>query len=396
MKPIIEATGLSKKYLIYHEPKGYSTLVDTLTQGFKRIFRRASLPSYEEFWALNDVSFEVYPGDKMAFIGKNGAGKSTLLKILSRIIEPTCGSALIRGRIASLLEVGTGFHPELTGRENIFLNGAILGMPKKQILRRFDEIVDFAEIEKFLDTPVKHYSSGMYTKLGFSIAAHLDPDILIVDEVLAVGDLSFQAKCLKKLDSFNQSGGTILFVSHNIQTLTSLCNKAVLLANGKIACQGSIDQCLNMYLEGSKKSVLEWKGDAGDERLKIQTVFLEHENDFFYQNENSEVNIACEVLKPVQEGVLSMEIKNSRQQTLLHSTLEHALLPGRYEVCLPIAMNLFWEGDYSLIVKYGAHEIPLKFSVYPDQDNTFHRDLSHMEGIRFPKRWEISPKEAYV
>jgi lipopolysaccharide transport system ATP-binding protein len=328
----------------------------------------------------------------MAFIGKNGAGKSTLLKILSRIIEPTAGTALIRGRIASLLEVGTGFHPELTGRENIFLNGAILGMPKEKILRRFDEIVDFAEMEKFLDTPVKHYSSGMYTKLGFSIAAHLDPDILIVDEVLAVGDAAFQAKCLKKLDSFSKSGRTILFVSHNIQALTSLCDKAVLMAGGKVACSGSMQQCLNMYLEGSKRSVFSWDGDVGDGSLKVRKVLLEHESDFFYQNEISSITIECEVFRPLQEGAVSLEIKNSRQQTLLHS-LVNKLTPGKLQLSLPIPMDLFWEGDYSLIVKYGCNEIPLKFSIYPPQNGSFPIDLSHMEGIRLPAKWKVSNLE---
>lgn len=396
MKPIIEVSGLSKKYIIHHEPRGYSTLVDTLTQSFKKAFRRTSSLTSEEFWALNDVSFEVHQGDKMAFIGKNGAGKSTLLKILSRIIEPTAGSAHIRGRIASLLEVGTGFHPELTGRENIFLNGAILGMPKKEILRRFDEIVDFAEIERFLDTPVKHYSSGMYTKLGFSIAAHLDPDILIVDEVLAVGDAPFQAKCLKKLDSFSKEGRTILFVSHNIQALTSLCNKAILLKNGKIAESGTLDQCLNSYLEESNRCIFSWEGKVSDPYLKIKTVSLEHDNDFFYQNETSCVKIGCEVLQPLSEGALGIEIKNGRQQTILHSFLNCHLTPGRYELCLPLSMDLFWEGDYSLIVKYAAHEILLKFSIYPPQKDAFHKDHSHMEGIRLSAQWEIVNQEVYA
>lgn len=398
MKPIIEAKNLSKKYLIYHEAKsGYSTLVDTLSQSFKRFFRRGlTPPSYEEFWALDDVSFQVHRGDKMAFIGNNGAGKSTLLKILSRIIEPTVGSVTIQGRIASLLEVGTGFHPELTGRENIFLNGAILGMAKKDIKQRFDAIVDFAEIEKFLDTPVKHYSSGMYTKLGFSIAAHLDPDILIVDEVLAVGDAHFQAKCLKKLDSFSQSGRTILFVSHNIQTLTALCNKAIFLKNGKVMEAGTMEQCLNMYLEGSKRSIFSWEGTAGDANLRIQSIELEHENDFFYQNEISRVKINCEIFAPIPQGSLSIEIKNSRQQALLHSSAGQLPILGSYELCLPLHMNLFWEGDYTLIVKYGASEIPLKFSVYPPQKDAFHTDHSHMEGIRLQSIWQVSQQEAFV
>jgi lipopolysaccharide transport system ATP-binding protein len=410
MKPVIDVKNLSKKYLICHEAQGgYSTLVETMTRSFKKLICCASPLSYEEFWALKDASFQIYPGDRMAIIGKNGAGKSTLLKILSRITPPTEGSVATRGRIASLLEVGTGFHPELTGRENIFLNGAILGMPKREIMRHFDEIVEFSEIKKFLDTPVKHYSTGMYTRLGFSIAAHLDPDILIVDEVLAVGDVSFQAKCLKKLDTFSQEGRTILFVSHNIQALTALCNKAILLKGGKIAEAGTMEACLNMYLEGSNKTVFSWKGKAGDPSLQIYSVELEHENDFFYQNESPLLKISCEVLQPLQEQVLGIEIKNSRQQTIVHSfapKMGPELGLGRLELSLPLNMALFWEGDYSLIVKYFIprkssciqEEIVLKFTLYPPKQGSFYVDYSHMEGVHIPATWEMrsSNQEAYV
>jgi lipopolysaccharide transport system ATP-binding protein len=201
------------------------------------------------FWALRDVSFEVRAGEVIGIVGRNGAGKSTLLKILSRITKPTRGTAVLRGRIASHLEVGTGFHPELTGRENIFLNGAILGMSRKETARKFDEIVDFAAVEAFVDTPVKHYSSGMYVRLAFAVAAHLEPEILIIDEVLAVGDAEFQAKCLGKLGAAARSGRTVLFVSHNLAAVQNLCKKAVLLAKGRVDAVGNCEDVLRIYLQ---------------------------------------------------------------------------------------------------------------------------------------------------
>ncbi len=221
-----------------------------------QVFNQSPVPSpqsplLEDFWALKDVSFEVKQGDRIGIIGRNGAGKSTLLKILSRITEPTTGSVRIKGRVASLLEVGTGFHPELTGRENIFLNGAILGMGRAEIKKKFDEIVDFAEIEKFLDTPVKRYSSGMYVRLAFAVAAHLEPEILIVDEVLAVGDAQFQKKCLGKMEEVGREGRTVLFVSHNSSVLRQLCNKGLLLCNGIVAMSGTMEKVMNEYFATS-------------------------------------------------------------------------------------------------------------------------------------------------
>jgi len=210
---------------------------------------KTSKNELEEFWALNDVSFDIKPGERVGIIGKNGAGKSTLLKVLSRITEPTTGRISIKGRVASLLEVGTGFNPELTGRENVFLNGAILGMSRSEITRKFDEIVTFAEVEKFLDTPVKHYSSGMYMRLAFAVAAHLEPEILIVDEVLAVGDAQFQQKCLGKMEDVGQSGRTILFVSHNMQAIRRLCDRAVYLRSGRVIFDGAVDQAIALYME---------------------------------------------------------------------------------------------------------------------------------------------------
>jgi lipopolysaccharide transport system ATP-binding protein len=258
---VIRAEGIGKKYLIGHATKRerYVALRDVLARRARSFWRKtagmaggrafADGDTVEEFWALRDVSFEVKRGEMLGIIGRNGAGKSTLLKILSRITEPTEGRVTINGRVASLLEVGTGFHPELTGRENIYLNGAILGMTRAEIRRKFDEIVGFAEVEKFLDTPVKRYSSGMYVRLAFAVAAHLEPEILIVDEVLAVGDAEFQKKCLGKMDEVSRrEGRTVLFVSHNMGALASLCQTAMLLKNGRIAEAGPTDRTIQSYI----------------------------------------------------------------------------------------------------------------------------------------------------
>lgn len=258
---IIRVENLGKKYIIGHQQGGHSRYValrDVLANSAKSVWKSIRQPkaarnnNREEFWALKDVSFEVKRGEAIGIIGRNGAGKSTLLKILSRITEPTRGRVTLEGRVASLLEVGTGFHPELTGRENIYLNGAILGMTKAEIKRKFDEIVAFAEVEKFLDTPVKRYSSGMYVRLAFAVAAHLEPEILVVDEVLAVGDAQFQKKCLGKMkDVSTQEGRTVLFVSHQMSMISSLCTKAVLLESGEISQVGlPSDVILSYYSSG--------------------------------------------------------------------------------------------------------------------------------------------------
>lgn len=254
---VIRVDNLSKKYIIAHQEQGiysYKTFRGAMTNVAKSLVNvlnpRANKEALtqEEFWALKNVSFEIQEGERIGIIGRNGAGKSTLLKILSRITEPSTGSIRIKGRIASLLEVGTGFHPELTGRENIFLNGAILGMSKAEIRRKFDEIVAFAEIEKFLDTPVKRYSSGMYVRLAFAVAAHLEPEILIVDEVLAVGDAQFQKKCLGKMKDVGKQGRTVLFVSHNMAAIRALCSRALLMRNGELLLDSEIEAAVSNYL----------------------------------------------------------------------------------------------------------------------------------------------------
>ncbi|BAZ03872.1 ABC transporter ATP-binding protein [Calothrix sp. NIES-3974] len=255
---IIRVENLSKKYILNHQQdvkSKYKSFREVITNQAKSLAnklsstRNESKGTLEEFWALKDISFDIQQGERVGIVGRNGAGKSTLLKLLSRITEPTNGRISIKGRVASLLEVGTGFHPELTGRENIFLNGAILGMSKAEIKRKFDEIVDFAEVEKFLDTPVKRYSSGMYVRLAFSVAAHLEPEILIVDEVLAVGDAQFQKKCLGKMQDVSQDEGrTVLFVSHNMDAIQRLCSQCIMLEKGRFITQGNTDSIVLRYL----------------------------------------------------------------------------------------------------------------------------------------------------
>jgi lipopolysaccharide transport system ATP-binding protein len=256
MSSIIKVEKISKQFIIGHEAsEQYTTLRDVISKKTKRIFsfsdagnKRRSQSTKEVFYALNDINFEIEQGDRLGIIGRNGAGKSTLLKVLSRITEPTTGRITIRGRIASLLEVGTGFHPELSGRENIFLNGAILGMSRVEIRRKFDEIVEFAEIFKFLDTPVKRYSSGMYVRLAFAVAAHLEPEILIVDEVLAVGDIQFQKKCLGKMEDVSKNEGrTVIFVSHNMAAIQTLTNKGIVLNSGNLTYFGDIANAIQNY-----------------------------------------------------------------------------------------------------------------------------------------------------
>ncbi|MEX2231768.1 MAG: ABC transporter ATP-binding protein [Cyclobacteriaceae bacterium] len=241
MKPIIEIQNISKRFLINHQRLPYVTFREKLAGIFQASEKK------ETFWALHDISFDIIPGEAVGIIGSNGAGKSTLLKILSRITPPTTGKIICRGRMASLLEVGTGFHQELSGRENIFMNGSILGMKKSEISARFDEIVDFSGVEKFLDTPLKYFSSGMQLRLAFAVAAHLDPEILIVDEILAVGDMEFQRKCLRKMADATGQGRTVLFVSHNLPSLKSICKTGALLRDGKLVKTGSIKECIDAY-----------------------------------------------------------------------------------------------------------------------------------------------------
>ncbi len=282
MKPIITVEGVSKRYTI-GKKESYGSLrdevMDALSSPFRRVFGGGGKVEDPSVWALKDVSFEVQEGDVLGIIGRNGAGKSTLLKILSRIVEPTEGRIEMRGRMASLLEVGTGFHPELTGRENIFMNGALLGMTSAEIRAKFDEIVAFSEIEKFLDTPVKRYSSGMYVRLAFAVAAHLEPEILVIDEVLAVGDAAFQKKCLGKMGEVAKGGRTVLFVSHNMAAIESLCTKGVVLTSGTKVFEGlscaSVKFYMNLMIHESYCDLENIAGRKGEGNLRISKIEIE-------------------------------------------------------------------------------------------------------------------------
>jgi lipopolysaccharide transport system ATP-binding protein len=306
----ITAEGLGKTYLIRHQTgSSYLALRDVLAERARRAGQRVihprggsttSDPSREEFWALQDVSFTIRPGERVGIIGRNGAGKSTLLKILSRITDPSAGRLGIRGRVASLLEVGTGFHPELTGRENIYLNGAVLGMPRVDIKRKFDEIVAFAEVEQFLDTPVKRYSSGMYVRLAFAVAAHLEPEILIVDEVLAVGDASFQKKCLGKMEEVGGEGRTVLFVSHNMAAITRLCERVVLLDQGHVIADGVPAQVVGEYLRSGMGSTAmrEWpdpRSAPGDSAVSLRCVCV--------RAHSGQISDSVDIRRPVTIGM---------------------------------------------------------------------------------------------
>ncbi|MEO8196927.1 MAG: polysaccharide ABC transporter ATP-binding protein [Thermoanaerobaculia bacterium] len=286
---VIRAEGLGKRYLIGHlaNRERYSALRDTIARGARAFARKTGDllhgrpiiqgDEIEEIWALRDLDFEIRRGELVGIIGRNGAGKSTLLKILSRITEPSVGRVQISGRVASLLEVGTGFHLELSGRENIFLNGAILGMSRAEIRRKFDEIVAFAEVEKFLDTPVKRYSSGMYVRLAFAVAAHLEPEILIIDEVLAVGDAEFQKKCLGRMSEVARGGRTVLFVSHNMGAVQALCSRGILLSAGRLLAEGSVSSIVESYLAGGSHSVRSHEAPKRElsDSLNLEKLLLE-------------------------------------------------------------------------------------------------------------------------
>jgi lipopolysaccharide transport system ATP-binding protein len=283
MTTAVSVEGLSKYYRIGQYRNAYGTLRDSIALATHRIVRRERVEEHKDIWALHDVSFDVAEGEVLGIVGRNGAGKSTLLKILTRITTPTEGQAVIRGRVGSLLEVGTGFHPELTGRENVFLNGAVLGMKRREIARKFQEIVDFAGVENFIDTPVKRYSSGMSVRLAFAVAAHLEPEILLVDEVLAVGDAEFQRRCLGRMEDLSQSGRTVLFVSHNMQAVVQLCSRALWLEHGRLLEDGQSGDVVASYLQAGhgSGSLREWpdlETAPGNDLVRLRSVRAVHED----------------------------------------------------------------------------------------------------------------------
>jgi len=355
---LISINKLGKKYLIDHrsERPRYKSLRDAIADGSRAALSRfmpnsKTRPRHtvEDFWALKDVSFEVKQGEVVGIIGRNGAGKSTLLKVLSRITDPTEGEVRIRGRVASLLEVGTGFHPELTGRENIYLNGSILGMSKAEIKRKFDEIVAFAEVEKFLDTPVKRFSSGMYVRLAFAVAAHLEPEILIVDEVLAVGDTQFQEKCLGKMRDISRGDGrTVLFVSHNLATVKSLCSSGVLLKNGRVVYQGSTSDAIQEYISTSIQHSGHWiRNGSGGKDIRFESVSLTDlqgniKSDFDF-SEPICIDLRATILKDLKDAEFAIRVINQEGHTIFttgnsddaRTYLPLSAGPTRYIVTIP-------------------------------------------------------------
>lgn len=370
MNTIIEVNNLSKKYRISHKKDGshYFTFREDIIKNLKKPFDwiTGSKEGKEDVWALKNVSFEVERGEILGIIGPNGAGKSTLLKILTRITPPSEGKAIIRGRVGSLLEVGIGFHPELTGRENIYLNGAILGMKKKEIDKKFNDIVDFAGIEKFLDTPVKRYSSGMYIRLAFSVAIHMELEILLVDEVLAVGDAEFQKKCLGKMDEITKkSGRTILFVSHNMAAVQSLCQRSILLRDGKIEKIGPTQEVVREYMkeiESSKQT--EWKGDSGDNNVRISHTWVRtlDSGGRFHTASDIEVGIEINVVHPIRDLILGFWLYSEYGYELAYALYDDEenspppiIQPGRLVKKFIIPADTLARGIYSIKFDVGIH-----------------------------------------
>lgn len=418
MTAVIRAENLGKCYRIRHQQTSrYNTVRDELAAALSNLGRRRSTVSEESFWALRDVDFEVLEGERLGIIGRNGAGKSTLLKLLSRITQPTSGRISIRGRVASLLEVGTGFHPELSGRENIFLNGAILGMTRHQVQCRFDEIVDFAEVERFLDTPVKRYSSGMYTRLAFAVAAHLEPDIMIVDEVLAVGDAAFQKKCLGKMHGVAEQGRTVIFVSHNMQAVKKLCTKGVVLDAGRLDFTGDVESAVTHYLEGVVPS-----GDSSgiedqlralpaDPVFRFDAISVSQRGKTLQHFETGEpivVNIDFSVFQRVSALRVYADLCDEDETVLVRSfhdddndEVSH-FDPGSYSAKAIIPGDVLGPVSYVLVVRAGIHNvrslcpsgirIPLP-AVHTGRHNRAYLDDTFRAKLILPIKWSVSRED---
>jgi len=379
MKPAIKIEHLSKKYVLRHEQKPkYVALRDVIAASATRLIRSIKHPlggfdpndpEHEEFWALDDISLDIMPGERVGIVGRNGAGKSTLLKVLSRITEPTKGRVQLSGHVASLLEVGTGFHPELTGRENIFLNGAILGMSKVEIRRKFEAIVDFAEVEKFLDTPVKRYSSGMYVRLAFSVAAHLESDILIVDEVLAVGDAGFQKKCMGKMESIANDGRTILFVSHNMGAISELCTRAALMHKGKLIAAGDVPGIVDQYARlttNETEASVSIRATTEHYPSYITSVSLCNSEGKHTVSFDLAEEIVIEIIFSVRRNVLGLQLVvtlSRNMVAILHSfdTDGDPELPlrtvGIYKAVYRVPGMFLKAGSYSVSASFGTQDI---------------------------------------
>jgi lipopolysaccharide transport system ATP-binding protein len=420
----IRALGLSKEYRLGARQQRYRTLRDTLTDVVAGPFRRGSQKSSKAdtpntLWALDDVCFDVRAGEVVGVIGRNGAGKSTLLKILCRITEPTRGLAEIRGRVGALLEVGTGFHPELTGRENLYLNGAILGMSKTEIERKFDEIVDFAEVAQFIDTPVKHYSSGMYLRLAFAVAAHLEPEVLIVDEVLAVGDTRFQEKCLGLMHKTAKTGRTILFVSHNMAAIQSLCSRVILFAKGRLIADGAPEATTRLYLSDAQKSsyfaVDAWPDRVTNGEGRVTELYLKDENGDATTGlplgGTIRFELVVDFVTPVVDPTFAIVVHNSLGDPILefrstHSALRSGRVVGKVRVGVCVENLWLYPGEYTLSPWVADTALMsdidwvkncATLTVYPAPGP--HGDLKLVPGwgkYWVPSSWDIEPSIPHV
>jgi lipopolysaccharide transport system ATP-binding protein len=415
VRSIIKVSNLGKKYIIAHDQprrrREYRRFSEEVAAaltwparmlGASRNGHANGQPKREEFWALRDVEFEVQQGEVVGIIGRNGAGKSTLLKLLSRITEPTTGRIELRGRVASLLEVGTGFHPELTGRENIFLNGAILGMSKAEIKRKFDEIVAFAEVERFLDTPVKRYSSGMHVRLGFAVAAHLEPEILIVDEVLAVGDADFQKKCLGKMRDVSTCGRTVLFVSHNMGAIRTICQRCILVANGRIDLDGEPAAIVTRYLNKNTVEISEYipdpkKGLPGNELVRLLGIAVRGEGGAvgpaFPVDMPIKIEVKYRILQPVSGLRIGLQISGP-DGTVIFTTTDADESPKEREIgdatsCCHFPGSFFHRGPYSVTV--GSDTAMKRVNFYCENVISFSAIPIDAQASRNERRGLINP-----
>jgi lipopolysaccharide transport system ATP-binding protein len=418
MEPIISVREVSKQYRLgaggIHYPTLRASIMGALSAPMRMLKRRRNGSAQRELlWALRDVSFDVRAGEALGIVGRNGAGKSTLLKILSRITKPTSGTVDLYGRVGSLLEVGTGFHPELTGRENIYLNGAILGMRREEIARKFDEIVAFAEVEKFLDTPVKFYSSGMYVRLAFAVAAHLEPEILIVDEVLSVGDAAFQKKCLGKMSEVTHTGRTVLFVSHDLNAVNSLCSRAILLHDGAVVMEGPPRDVTAYYLDRSHKlySPVTWASldGAGTDEVELVSALVEQREEptsAVSCREPFTVRIEYEIKREVRGSRFFFILRDARGDLIFTTSDYDVMTPaaaeravGRYVSRFTIPGGLLKSGSYYGTVGVDVAWVrivftaddALHFDVYEPEDDTQATRHRRVGAIAPLLQWEIAP-----
>lgn len=390
MKPILEIKNISKKYNLRGQESPYLTLREALMGKRTR--------QSNEFWALDDVNFDVNPGDSVGIIGKNGAGKSTLLKILSKITPPTKGEIILRGRIASLLEVGTGFHPELTGTENIYLNGSILGLKKQEIKAKFDEIVDFSGVEKFLQTPLKHYSSGMTLRLAFAVAAHLEPEILIIDEVLAVGDAEFQKKSLGKMEDITKQGRTVLFVSHNMPAVQNLCNKGVLLENGKVSLTGDMDQVIGKYLNNENIRTSYQVKDSSKE-VYIKEIKIEDKNVHGHHYSHNELTINTIIVNnaSIKGLFFAIAFVDKYGERIFTEYIELTENQKTTELSCSIPKDTFLQGEYKIdaaifipmLKSYDELLSILNFEIINTSLNSMKFLGANIGKIQVKSKWEI-------